>query len=203
MNENQTATDIESGEDDGEENDICNNKGTDTEISSTPSNITADTAFKLPITTEKLKATNINLIENRMEDAYNILKQVSVEPSRDECSLYIELLEKKLRSLDESTREIAMLDIDNYLYRLKHNRNHLNYQNNYTSINSTQSFQTHPSHLYDYSTYSSQSLHNQLPIQYMTHPFASRPTQENVSTRISPQNHTPLNPNYLCNNQSE
>lgn len=93
---------------------ISNNEGI--EITSTPTNTIADPVFKIPTTTKKRKASNISIIENRMEDAYNILKKVSAEPSRDECSLYAEFLANKLRALDENTREIAMHEIDNYLY---------------------------------------------------------------------------------------
>lgn len=62
-----------------------------------------------------------------MDEAYNILKKASEEQSPDISSLYAELLAKKLRDFDDNTREIAMHDIDNYLFNLKHNRTQPNY----------------------------------------------------------------------------
>lgn len=38
---------------------------------------------------------------------------------RDKCSLYCELLGKKLSELDEQTQEYAMLEIDKFVYGLK------------------------------------------------------------------------------------
>lgn len=68
MDENQTTIDIEldkdNEQDDGEQwDDECNNEGIV---------ITCRKCLKIPPMTKKWKATNINLIENRMEDAYNI-----------------------------------------------------------------------------------------------------------------------------------
>lgn len=122
-----------------------------------------------------------------MEDAFNILKKVSAEPSRDECSLYAELLAKKLRDFDENTRELVMLEIDNYLYRLKYNPKQNN-QNNLTSIkltNSAQPFQN-PHYPQAFPLHSSQSLGNQPPKEYSTLSSSHRPSQENFV--ISPQN---------------
>lgn len=42
-----------------------------------------------------------------------------VSGNQDECALYTQLLCKKLQTLKESTREIAMLEIDRYIYNLK------------------------------------------------------------------------------------
>lgn len=58
-----------------------------------------------------------------MTEAYKILKKASVEPDRDEYALYGEILVNKLRGLNEETREIAMHEIDNYLFSLKHAQN--------------------------------------------------------------------------------
>lgn len=66
-------------------------------------------------------------IESRMDEAYNILKKASVEQSPDVCSLYAELLAKKLRNFNDKTCEIAMHEIDNYLFNLKYNRAQHNY----------------------------------------------------------------------------
>lgn len=65
--------------------------------------------------------------ESRLDEAYNIIKRVLVDPSRDICLLYSELLAQKLRNFDDNTREIAMNEIDNYLFNLKHNRSQINY----------------------------------------------------------------------------
>jgi len=145
LNENQNATESDNELENSDQDDVSKNEGI--EITSTPPNTTADTVFKIPTTTKKRKASNLNTpeIENRMEDAYNILKKVSAEPIRDECSLYAELIVKKLKALDENTRETAMHEIDNYLYGLKRKQNLLHHQNNPVPINSTlQAFQTHP-----------------------------------------------------------
>jgi len=179
-----------------EQDDVSNNEGI--EITSTPTNTTADPVFKIPTTTKKRKASNISIIENRMEDAYNILKKVSAEPSRDECSLYAELLANKLRALDENTRETAMHEIDNYLYGLKRNQNQLRHQNNPIPINSTQ---THSPYPHTFQTYSSQSLHNQLPIEYSTLPSGPGPSQENVCA--SPQDLTSHHQGFSYSYQPE
>lgn len=49
-----------------------------------------------------------------------------MEPSRDKCSLYSELLAQKLRDFDDNTCEIAMHEIDNFLFHLKRNRSQIN-----------------------------------------------------------------------------
>lgn len=56
-----------------------------------------------------------------MDEAYNYFKQMNRKPEQDECSLYTELLCKKLRGLQEKTREIAMLEIDKLIFHLKQN----------------------------------------------------------------------------------
>lgn len=65
--------------------------------------------------------------ETRMEEAYQILKKVAM-PSEsttpDECSLYGELLATKLRSLDATTRELAMLEIDQLMFRIRQQKNY-------------------------------------------------------------------------------
>ncbi|KAJ8916049.1 hypothetical protein NQ315_010917 [Exocentrus adspersus] len=48
----------------------------------------------------------------------------SAEPPRDECSMYTELLAKKLRSMDEQTRGLAMLEIDQLVYKLRYQSPH-------------------------------------------------------------------------------
>jgi len=67
-----------------------------------------------------------------------------VEQSPDVCSLYAELLAKKLRNFDDKTREIAMHEIDNYLFNLKYNRAQHNYlPQTHRDIGHT--YQIHPS----------------------------------------------------------
>lgn len=76
---------------------------------------------------KKRKAeTMTGTTESRMEEAYQILKKVA-KPSEsttpDECSLYGELLATKLRSLDATSRGLAMLEIDRLLFRLRQQQN--------------------------------------------------------------------------------
>lgn len=70
-------------------------------------------------TTRKRKGLKMETIHSRMEEAYRILKNVSEKPDKDECSLYAELLAKKLRALDENTREIVMHEINNLMFHAK------------------------------------------------------------------------------------
>jgi len=58
-------------------------------------------------------------MEKRLDEAYNHLKKASEKPKKDKCSLFCELLEKKLGDLDEYTQEFAMLEIDKFIYGLK------------------------------------------------------------------------------------
>jgi len=64
-----------------------------------------------------------NNAERRMDEAYHILKIMSEKPDQDECSLYAELLCRKLRALNENIRDIAMYEIDSIMYRLKQQQN--------------------------------------------------------------------------------
>lgn len=57
--------------------------------------------------------------EDRVEKAYQILRNTCERPSKDECSLYAELLARKLRALDENTREIVMHEISDLMFRAK------------------------------------------------------------------------------------
>ncbi|CAH2021439.1 unnamed protein product [Acanthoscelides obtectus] len=76
--------------------------------------------FKRPKPLPKKRAKNID-IENKMNEAYDYIKQMTQKPQipQDECSLYTQLLCKKLRGLPENTREIAMLEIDRLIFNLK------------------------------------------------------------------------------------
>lgn len=104
-----------------------------------------------------------------MDEAYNILKKASVEQSPDISSLYAELLAKKLRDFDDNTREIAMHDIDNYLFNLKHNRTQPNYLpqrrreigQTYEIIHPFNEFSNNPSPRSEYTEYTAPSPHSQ------------------------------------------
>lgn len=63
----------------------------------------------------------MNKVEEQMDEAYNYFKELTQKPEQDECSLYTELLCKKLRGLKEKTREIAILEIDRLIFQLKQN----------------------------------------------------------------------------------
>jgi hypothetical protein len=52
-------------------------------------------------------------VEDRVGKACQILRNVCENPDREKCSLYAELLAKKLRTLDENKREIVMHDTHN------------------------------------------------------------------------------------------
>lgn len=56
--------------------------------------------------------------ENRTTEVVNAAEQ----GSKDDCFLFAELVARKLKKLDEKTREIAMNDIDNLLFRAKMGR---------------------------------------------------------------------------------
>jgi hypothetical protein len=66
-------------------------------------------------------------VEQCMNEAHNYLKTIAQKPRPDQSSLYANLLATKLRTLDDTTRQYAMLYIDNFLFTL-----------------STQNITTHP-----------------------------------------------------------
>ncbi|GBN23771.1 hypothetical protein AVEN_104383-1 [Araneus ventricosus] len=72
-----------------------------------------------PPASKKSKAA---LVENRMNEAYLLLKQVASKPkvAKDESQLFCDLLCLKLRALDEDTRERAMYEMNNLMFRFKH-----------------------------------------------------------------------------------
>lgn len=93
-------------------------------INQPPVTPSEDTAFKTPIhlspnVYKKRKSDQIIQMEKRLDKAYNHLKKASEKPKRDKCSLYSELLGKKLSELDEQTQEYAMLEIDKFVHGLK------------------------------------------------------------------------------------
>jgi len=124
------ATDIEHEEtetQDHEHTDIElteNSMGQTESQSSTSESTLNDDPLKAPAdvvmsSNKKRKIEKKSNTEKRMDEAYNILKVMSKKPDQDECSLYTELLCRKLRTLNENTREIAMHKIDNIMYCLK------------------------------------------------------------------------------------
>lgn len=126
-------------------------------------------------TTRKRKGMKIETIHNRMEEAYRILKNVSEKPDKDECSLYAELLAKKLRALDENTREIVMHEISNLMFHAKMHK-----QNS----QSLQTFSTHPGGLY--SATPPVETYNKHPFSFpQHHSHISMPTP---SSQTSPEN---------------
>ncbi|KAB0793429.1 hypothetical protein PPYR_13049 [Photinus pyralis] len=72
---------------------------------------------------KKRKVVQPKIIEKSMNDAFTLLKQVANKPkaveTKDESSLFCELLILKLRALDNETRELAMHDIDNLMFSYK------------------------------------------------------------------------------------
>ena len=61
----------------------------------------------------------IDTVEDRVEEAYQILRKMCERPAKDEYSLYAELLAKKLRALDDNKREIVMHEISDLMFRTK------------------------------------------------------------------------------------
>ncbi|KAL1497800.1 hypothetical protein ABEB36_008698 [Hypothenemus hampei] len=64
------------------------------------------------------KHLKMNKTEEKMNGVYNYLP-ITQETEQDECYLYSQLLCKKLRGLQEKTRDIAMLEIDKLIFELK------------------------------------------------------------------------------------
>ena len=60
----------------------------------------------------------IETVEDRVEDSYRILRNMCERP-KDECSLYAELLAKKLRALEDNKREVVMHEISDLMFRAK------------------------------------------------------------------------------------
>lgn len=58
-------------------------------------------------------------VEERVEKAYQILRKMCERPDKDECSLYAELIAKKLRALEENKREIVKHEISDLMFRAK------------------------------------------------------------------------------------
>lgn len=62
--------------------------------------------------------TGFKTVEQCMNEAHNYLKIIAEKPRPDRSSLYADLLATKLRTLDDTTRQYAMLYIDNFLFTL-------------------------------------------------------------------------------------
>lgn len=113
-------------------------------------------------------------MEKRLDDAYNHLKKASEKPKKDKCSLFCELLEKKLEELDEYTQDFAMLEIDKIVYGLKQQR--------YASKLHNTQFNVPSSTIYNpqLSVFSTSNFHPQSPTTHTAPPPLSQ--QSNLYT---------------------
>lgn len=65
----------------------------------------------------------VEVIENKMDEAFTILKQITQTSAKNKCTLFTDLLCAKLESLNEYKQDIAMMEIDSLMFRLKHSDN--------------------------------------------------------------------------------
>ncbi|CAI6343422.1 unnamed protein product [Macrosiphum euphorbiae] len=92
---------------------------------------TPDCNFKSPSPSsskliKKRKSNDkVEVIENKMDEAFTILKQITQTPAKNKCTLFTDLLCAKLESLNEYKQDIAMMEIDNLMFRLKHSDNQM------------------------------------------------------------------------------
>lgn len=105
----ENATDVSQLQDTSE-TDICQN---------------IESSFKSPSSNKVTKKRKndqdkVEKIENRMDEAFNFLKQISQTPAKTKCSLFTDLLCVKLEALSEQKQDLAMMKIDNIMFRLKH-----------------------------------------------------------------------------------
>ncbi|XP_060874502.1 uncharacterized protein LOC132948164 [Metopolophium dirhodum] len=131
---------------------------------------TPDCNFKSPSPlfskiSKKIKSNDkVEVIENKMDEAFTILKQITQTPAKNKCTLFTDLLCVKLEPLNKHKQVIAMKEIDNLKFRLKHSDNRMvqpqpsHYQFQSTNI-PTYSQQLH----HDYSTASASSSLQPLP----------------------------------------
>lgn len=68
-----------------------------------------------------LARNNNPILNNRLENSFNYMSNLYDAPDLDECSLYGQFLAKKLRVMDEDTRDLAMVEIHKLLYNIKKN----------------------------------------------------------------------------------
>jgi len=62
----------------------------------------------------------VEIIENRKDEALTFLKQLSQSSAKTKCSLFTDLLCVKLQALNEQKQDIAMMEIDNIMFRIKY-----------------------------------------------------------------------------------
>lgn len=92
---------------------------------------TWDFNFKSPspssskISKKRKSNDKVEVIENKMDEAFTILKQITQTPAKNKCTLFTDLLCAKLESLNEFKQDIAMMEIDNLMFRLKHSDNQM------------------------------------------------------------------------------
>ncbi|CAH2102991.1 unnamed protein product [Euphydryas editha] len=68
---------------------------------------------------KRRKTQNNRKVKKPADEPDDQAQEEGVSVNQDECVLYTQLLCKKLQTLKETTREIAMLEIDRYIYNLK------------------------------------------------------------------------------------
>lgn len=72
------------------------------------------------VTKKRKTDDKVEIIENRKDEAFTFLKQLSQSPVKTKCSLFTDLLCVKLQALNEQKQDIAMMEIDNIMFRLKY-----------------------------------------------------------------------------------
>lgn len=107
-----------SDEEDKIENNSSNSTTTPCATKPTNEASTAKSAVVVGQKGKKRMAQTMAANETRMEEAFQLLKKVAEPESTtwDECALYGELFATKLKSLDPSTRGIAMLEIGQLMF---------------------------------------------------------------------------------------
>lgn len=167
-----------------------------TQSQSSRENISDVNSFRAPADTgmssnKRRKVEKKSTTEKRMDEAYHILKVMSEKPDEDECSLYTELLCKKLRALDDNTREFAMYEINNLMYRLKQQQNKpscsVASESNLAHVGNIQYGVS--SDLYHYSNFHSQSS---------PHSYSQSPSNQSshFHSQSSFHSHSPVSPEF-------
>ena len=69
----------------------------------------------------KRKSENSENFEKRVDETYSLSKQVAnkSKAAKEESALFCDLLCLKLRSMDDDTREVAMHEINNLMFKLR------------------------------------------------------------------------------------
>lgn len=92
---------------------------------------TPDCDFKSPspssskMSKKRKSNDKVEVIETKMDEAFTILKKITQIPAKNKCTLFTDLLSAKLESLSEYKQDIAMMEIDNLMFRLKHSDNQM------------------------------------------------------------------------------